>query len=643
MIITILGLVLLAALVLWVVNIGQQVNHRMQTQDAADAVAQAGAGWTARSLNTIAMNNVDIARYIAAIGNLDAFPQAIDMANREEHSLTEALQNQMQRGITGGTPASLYTTVTDYYNQLLSQMQNEIAQMDPIENIFDARDVREMTFYSQNGGLWRAMYALDETSQAIAENLTTMAQTAALRGGEVNAVSTPSSGQGSEGNQTGSDSGVAIVAAQVPVKRGAFNDFQKPVMQGLLPDGVDNKEINRGPWDAVFGWRDIQTELSGGTYVPGGTEVTGGGSGPGNPLSRGGGSTGRVVGATRTPIAYSAYGPYSWMRRRISAWVAANMPQSRLNTYHNRIAAVKMNQLWPGSTAIPEIIDPDWRITYEEAKQIADAGTPTIRETCYFVLEIKSRYAPDDPNFMTPGSWALETRGNQGVNPRAQRVHRWLDMANYAKMICDTVFRDDWNYMVNWDNTIGITPVYTTEVDDDGETHQRIVPQPVYRVDHFVFGGVNVGPDTEVRNPWEGFNTGSPDSPAPIDLDHSVVVQNDAAARAAYLSFLGIARTSDIPQAWPARFRGGRPYSNAVAIAQAKVFNNHSWDLWTPMWRTQLEPVSDYDGWLSRMQASMAASQQTDLTDLQTYLQNSRDINTLNVGVRSDGYTVLGH
>ena len=41
-----------------------------------------------------------------------------------------------------------------------------------------------------------------------------------------------------------------------------------------------------------------------------------------------------------------------------------------------------------------------------------------------------------------------------------------------------------------------------------------------------------------------------------------------------------------------------------TCLAQARVFNNHSWDLWTPMWHAQLTPIENYPTWLSTMQAT---------------------------------------
>src|SRR5690606_15803157 len=37
--------------------------------------------------------------------------------------------------------------------------------------------------------------------------------------------------------------------------RGEFDDFERPVREGLLPTDIDDKTTNRGPYDTVFGWR----------------------------------------------------------------------------------------------------------------------------------------------------------------------------------------------------------------------------------------------------------------------------------------------------------------------------------------------------------------------------------------------------
>ena len=76
-IIVLLAIILLTALVLFVINLGQQVNRRVAAQNTADATVAAGATWVARSLNTVSRNNVTMSRYIALVNVMDSLPQAV--------------------------------------------------------------------------------------------------------------------------------------------------------------------------------------------------------------------------------------------------------------------------------------------------------------------------------------------------------------------------------------------------------------------------------------------------------------------------------------------------------------------------------------------------------------------------------------
>ena len=65
---------------------------RVATQHAADSTAAAGAAWIARSLNTVAMNNVTQARYLALANTLDALPLAVSAALDEQRFLRDTLR-----------------------------------------------------------------------------------------------------------------------------------------------------------------------------------------------------------------------------------------------------------------------------------------------------------------------------------------------------------------------------------------------------------------------------------------------------------------------------------------------------------------------------------------------------------------------
>lgn len=82
----VLGLVLL---VVFLLNTGAQLDTRMKVQNAADAAAITQAAWTARTMNLISMNNVAITQTAAASVNLTAAYYTI--AEATYYSLQETL------------------------------------------------------------------------------------------------------------------------------------------------------------------------------------------------------------------------------------------------------------------------------------------------------------------------------------------------------------------------------------------------------------------------------------------------------------------------------------------------------------------------------------------------------------------------
>jgi hypothetical protein len=124
---TLIALVALVGLVMFVYNAGHQVNRRADLQNTADATATAGATWMARSMNTVAMNNVAQARLISLVPVLDAVPLAAEITLQEmildvetNDSLPLGLQRQLARGVPDTrveqayvVPAYLDATVAD--------------------------------------------------------------------------------------------------------------------------------------------------------------------------------------------------------------------------------------------------------------------------------------------------------------------------------------------------------------------------------------------------------------------------------------------------------------------------------------------------------------------------------------------------
>jgi hypothetical protein len=157
--------------------------------------------------------------------------------------------------------------------------------------------------------------------------------------------------------------------------------------------------------------------------------------------------------------------------------------------------------------------------------------------------------------------------------------------------VCDYVWKDNYSYQTTQDLELGIT----LQNDATGQP----LWQPVYMTAWWVFGGIDVGGDAQVANPcnWQP----GEEIPAPMLLDTSVgdydpaTLDPDGGARRDYFTYLGVVASNPTPSLWPGRFNTGEPAM--YSLAQAKVFNNKSWDLWTQDWQVQLAPVSQWDDW----------------------------------------------
>lgn len=579
---TILAVILLAGMVMFVINVGRQTTRRIRVQHASDATAVAGAGWVARSLNTVAMNNVNIVRMLSLVNVLDAMPDSVRFT-KEEHEFTlEALKGAVSRGIPD---AWVSNQITDMQQEL----QAELNVLNPLHTYFSSNDVSRQTFYEAPGGrgeFWKAMEAAYELNVATMENLGELAQLNAVRGGEINLD-----------QMDGSSTAFLLpVKPTIPYVIGEFDDFQRPVLNGLLPDTVDDKEFNRGPFDTIFGWRYLIGGQQPGYWVGGTGPTNSGGQGnvPIGSSAGGGGSGGHFVATgPRDPDAYGVRSFTWWMLDRIGGFAHNHLPHGRFMYWQNRITNMKLGYLWPG-TGIKTVIDPEFIIDFNEAAGIATTDRSRIKETWFLAIEMKSKFKRGEAGFMTPGTYSYFVNAGQDDRntPRIARLNGWSDPRTWnAEQIGDWQWRDEWDYTTIHDPSIGLP----RQLNAQGQP----ISFPVYRIDTFIFLGVNVGEEYEIRNP-HNFSSKS-DLPRPIDLDHPKIKHDDQQARKDFLTFLAVAEIDDRAIAWPSRFSGAKPYPYQVSITQAHVFNNHSWDLWTQMWEAQVRPVSDIDHWIARI------------------------------------------
>ena len=135
MVVMVLALVVLVGLVAFVLNMGDQVNSRVDTQHSADAAGQGGGVWIARTMNTVAMNNVAQSRYIALVNVMDGMPLATESAHHEQTFFRDALSQRMSE--------SFDTDREERAREQLFQMRLDKADNDATVRAIKAVDTRQ--------------------------------------------------------------------------------------------------------------------------------------------------------------------------------------------------------------------------------------------------------------------------------------------------------------------------------------------------------------------------------------------------------------------------------------------------------------------------------------------------------------------
>lgn len=602
-ILALFGAFLLAALVMYVVNLGGHINRRDMAQHAADAAALAGANHMARTFNLVASHNVATARYLAAVQVLDGLPQSVDLTREDQLALYDRLQTQIPR--ISATPTQLRQELRDSLEQMADEVAREIEILQQMQAALARFDMDAITHYDAGGSsqgagpsgsrgqLWQSMIAMHQVSRAAMTHLGPLTQRAAAEMAERNL-----------NDGEGAAAVLLPVEPEVPWMEMDFDEFQRPVTQGLLPEVSDDPVVRRGPWDAVFGWR----------WLDNSQRYWAGGSFSGN-VPIGSGSQGGWVSREPDPDHYRVYGPFASMLYRLATMRLEHMPHSRFAFSHipanrrslgqtiywmNHIATIKLNYLWPqGAGVSPEIVDAEWENNYLVARELAENDPSRIFATRFVIVELKSLYPASDARFLSPGTWAHVSDFDQ-QSPRVHYASGWVDPETWpVPLVDDFIWRDQWSYPETQDDQIGLTPQY----DEDG----MIVSQPVYRIDSFIFAGANIGQRITVTNP-NNFS-GNAELPRPIDLNHDLIDHSEA-SRQRYLRVMSIVQRSGRPLMWAQRFGHGSPGHRITATCEADLFNDHSWDLFTPMWHAQLKPVEHMDGWIDTMQRDAELAQE---------------------------------
>lgn len=659
MVIVLLGTLLLAGLIFYVVNVGGQVNNRLGMQNAADSAAISGATWMARSMNLIAMNNIAQTRMLTLVPILDSFPLATAMTYDETTQWCQALEAAQARGVQ--SPYALEQQfIANSLVGLDTDMRVQVLILQNMNTLFNdsasGYDVKSLTFWSidgqagppPHGQLWQAARALADMNGAVNDTSGLLSQSNAVRYGR------------EDGAQT---SFLVPVLPDKPGRQGSYGDFWLPIRghssigvpEGTIPDRYSpftpleyshpplGERYRLGPFDRLFGWRDVLYSYK---AAVGGAAVA-----PPQPLN-GSDDIGATVLGARQPrppsgsvrdqaLGYTTFGPYTWMMRQIHNYTKSSsrgvmqegggLWATQFYDYMKDIADFKLGYMFPWqlSDRDPKNVHyPQWVAGYPEAIALAATQPQSIKRTAFIVLSISSRFPREDPQFLSPGSYVTNSIGGQ-KSPAVYPPGGWVDPNTQDRWqrLCDYI----------WFWTPKNTPMRSTPWDAIGLTipvdaNGNPVKQPVYIVRYFVFVGIDVGQDMEVRNPanWTVAEMDKLPGPILIDLSHgdyNMRQTHDQGVRRDAFTYLGVCQADNAAMAWPQRFGRPGPYDSVVGLSQAEIFNTTSWDLWTQDWKVKLTPVSNVPDWVKKLAADSPRAADTqgqirseDVDKVQQYL-----------------------
>ncbi len=383
---------------------------------------------------------------------------------------------------------------------------------------------------------------------------------------------------------------------------------------GAIPDWEYPHRL--GPFARLLRWRHNIRERVNGGGTPPSDPGWGGDPEVGAPRMPGGGGSWRTIG-------YRTYGPYWWAMDRmyhsfgLVGRRTGPADVSRFVSNHRLISNIKFGYLFGLDEPQTVKYARRWITDFEEAREYAsdpERRRRIIRTRYYRPLVMSSVSWDSDDWLKDPSTyWSPRNHISPPDDPRASlwvsESRGWRDVEQFrpeAERVNDYIWRWSRSYdEVAFDQRVNLYPRY------DSNTGEPI-PWELYICSWFIFGGIEVYEETvEVSNP---FNFSSGDSlPAPMLLDTSdgdydptippgrVTPDEENSFRRQYFTLLGVARQNDDGVVWPQQFYSADPTESMLAISQARMFNNRSFDLWTQDWQNQLAPVTGWTSWIQRL------------------------------------------
>ena len=310
---------------------------------------------------------------------------------------------------------------------------------------------------------------------------------------------------------------------------------------------------------------------------------------------------------------YTTFGPYEWAKSWISSYAFDRLADSRFREYYETITQPKLNYIFgPLNPKLQTIHYPHWVMDINEARKDKDANGNLIRKvrTRYYYLEVIASSREGSAN------WDASIISDNLSDPVTKDYGGWVA----PEAIKARAFKGTGALEVKGPVQVGALPMwrYTAEgkeqiINPDGTLKDE---RTVYFSWYFIFGGVDTGGEAEISNPanWDRFD----EPPAPMVMDFTEQDTSagpdpayydddpDTGVRREHFAYLAIVRTGTKSAVWNQKFKLSNPTKSIYTVAQAKVFNNSSWDLWTQDWQVQLTRVQDWGDWTVRLGLGLA-------------------------------------
>jgi len=416
-VVTVLAIVLLAGLIFFVMNVGDQVNRRVAVQNATDSAAMGAAVQMARAMNTLAANNIAMGRLLAMVPVVDSQPVHVEVSLIQANAFLLAVGEQLARGF--GPAGPLQGATAQAFANIQVELQRERAILEKVNSELSQFDVVAKTTYSvdgEYGAFWAAARDLDNFSRATSASAGLSAQTNA----------------GSYARLSQAEAGFAApIAPALLAVRGQWRHWYRApeyrdtlLVHGWIPDlgfgpkmkfwvyGIEPYSrseieallVRSGPFAKLFRWRDVIHE--GDLSAPNTEFEFHGESGFGSHPVRPAGSAAED---DRPILGYSTYGPVTWMRRKVHSYWRSNLQYavvqharsySGMGGVFDDLVNAKLRYMFTdGPVVAPETFHyPAWEVDYPEARRRIELGE-RVELTAYFRIEIVGPYGPGEPAF----------------------------------------------------------------------------------------------------------------------------------------------------------------------------------------------------------------------------------------------------